>query len=76
MVELERRLPGFAAPDALLTGPETRSSSPVRILRGSDGQSLAVAFSRRDRGAGDAGGIISAATDGMRAAEALITSLS
>jgi uncharacterized FAD-dependent dehydrogenase len=76
LVELERRLPGFAAPDALLTGPETRSSSPVRILRGSDGQSPCRGLFPAGEGAGYAGGIISAATDGMRAAEALITSLS
>lgn len=77
IVELENRLPGFATPDALLTGPETRSSSPIRILRGSDGQSpLCRGLFPAGEGAGYAGGIISAATDGMRAAEALIASLS
>lgn len=71
---IEKQLRGFAFPEAVLTGAETRSSSPVRIPR--DGQSyqcIGVAnFYPAGEGAGYAGGIISAAVDGMRVAEALI----
>ena len=71
--ELERRLHGFAAPEAFMTAPETRSSSPVRILRGRDLQSPALqGLYPCGEGAGFAGGIVSAAVDGVRCAEALI----
>ena len=68
-----RKLPAYGAPDAVLTAPETRTSSPVRIPR-------TAASSRRTpgvsipaaRGAGYAGGIMSAAVDGIRCAGALI----
>ncbi len=74
--ELDRRLRGFADPTAVMTAPETRSSSPVRILRGADLQSLSVkGLFPCGEGAGYAGGIISAAVDGIRCAEALIASL-
>ncbi len=64
-----RKLPGFAAADAVLTGPETRTSSPVRILRGEDLQSPAVrGVYPCGEGAGYAGGIMSAAVDGVRIA--------
>ena len=70
---LEEKLHGFAAPDAVLTGVETRSSSPVRILRGEDLQSPAMqGLYPCGEGAGYAGGITSAAVDGMRAAEKII----
>lgn len=70
---LDDRLRGFAGPDSVLTGPETRSSSPVRILRGEDKQSPAMAgLYPAGEGAGYAGGIMSAAIDGMLSAEALI----
>lgn len=70
---LDRRLAGFADPAAVLTAPETRSSSPVRILRGEDFVSLsAKGIYPCGEGAGYAGGIMSAAVDGIRAAEALI----
>lgn len=73
---LDRRLPGFARPDAVLTGVETRSSSPVRLTRGDDGQSVGVrGLFPAGEGAGYAGGIMSAATDGIRAAERLVGSL-
>ena len=66
---LARRLRGFAFPDAVLTGVETRSSSPVRVLRGEDGQSPGLAgLFPCGEGAGYAGGILSAAVDGFRAA--------
>ena len=73
---LGRRLRGFDAPDALLTGPETRSSSPVRILRGDDLQSPgARGVYPCGEGAGYAGGITSAAVDGVRCAQAILETL-
>ena len=68
---LDRKLHGFAAPDAVLTGVETRSSSPVRILRGEDYQSALRGLYPCGEGAGYAGGIVSAAVDGIRVAEAV-----
>jgi uncharacterized FAD-dependent dehydrogenase len=69
---LDRKLRGFAHADALLTGVETRSSSPVRVLRGEDGQSSLGGLYPAGEGAGHAGGIVSAAVDGLRAAESII----
>jgi uncharacterized protein len=69
---LDRRLRGFAAPDALLTGVETRSSSPVRVLRDDSFQSNLRGVYPCGEGAGYAGGIMSAAVDGMRCAEAVL----
>ena len=70
---LGRRLQGFDWGDAALTGPETRSSSPVRILRDASFQSpLARGLYPCGEGAGYAGGIVSAAVDGLRCAEALL----
>ena len=66
-----RKIRGFDAPDALLTGVETRSSSPVRIERGEDCVSSLRGLYPCGEGAGYAGGILSAAVDGMRCAEAL-----
>ena len=69
---MDRKLRGFAAPDAVLTGVETRSSSPVRILRDEHFQSPALpGLYPCGEGAGYAGGITSAAVDGIRAAEAV-----
>ena len=74
--ELERNLKGFASPDAVLTAPETRSSSPVRILRNDQRQSTVLeGLYPAGEGAGYAGGIMSAAIDGMQSAEALIAGL-
>ena len=68
----ERQIPGFALPDALLTGVETRTSSPLRIPRGADRQSVNVAgLYPAGEGAGYAGGIMSAGVDGIETAEAL-----
>ena len=68
----ERQIEGFAMPDAVLTGVETRTSSPLRITRGKDFQSLNVAgLYPAGEGAGYAGGILSAAVDGIEVAEAL-----
>ena len=73
---LDRKLSGFAHPQAVMTAVEARSSSPVRILRGDDFQaSLASACPSGlypcGEGAGYAGGITSAAVDGLRVAEAV-----
>lgn len=68
---LGRKLPGFDDPAALLTGVETRSSSPVRLLRGGDFQSPIRGLYPAGEGAGWAGGIASAAADGIRVAEAV-----
>ena len=73
---LDRNLKGFADSGAVLTAPETRSSSPVRIIRGETKQSVALAgFYPAGEGAGYAGGIMSAAIDGIVCAEALIEEL-
>jgi len=72
----ERQIKGFAMPDAVLTGVETRTSSPLRITRGSDYQSLNVGgLYPAGEGAGYAGGIMSAAVDGIEVAEAVATRL-
>lgn len=69
---LDRQLKGFAASDAVMTGTETRSSSPVRILRGPDFQSVTLkGLYPCGEGAGYAGGISSAAVDGIKVAEAV-----
>ena len=73
---LGQKLHGFDAPDAVLTAPETRSSSPVRIPRGGDCASAAVGgLYPCGEGAGYAGGITSAAVDGIRCAEAVLHQL-
>ena len=86
--QLDRRLHGFADSQAVLTGVETRSSSPVRIVRGKNMQAQLVAAPADaaalepetglypcGEGAGYAGGIMSAACDGLRVASALVESL-
>ena len=70
--ELDKKLHGFAAPDAVMTAPETRSSSPVRILRGENRQSDISGLYPCGEGAGYAGGIMSAAVDGILTAEAIL----
>ena len=73
----DRKLPGFAGPDGQLIGVETRTSSPVRIVR--DAESLQsrtlVALYPCGEGAGYAGGIVSAALDGRRVAAAIVARL-
>lgn len=64
-----RKIKGFDRPDAVLTGVESRSSSPVRIVRGEDFQSNLKGLYPMGEGAGYAGGITSAAIDGIKAAE-------
>jgi hypothetical protein len=74
--QLDQNLKGFADADAVLTAPETRSSSPVRIDRNEQKQSVSLAgLYPAGEGAGYAGGIMSAAIDGMLCAEALLESL-
>ncbi len=73
--QLEGKLKGYSAPDAVLTAPETRSSSPVRILRDDTRQSQIRGLYPTGEGAGYAGGIMSAAIDGIQSAEAIISAL-
>jgi uncharacterized FAD-dependent dehydrogenase len=68
----DRQIKGFAMHDAVLTGVETRTSSPLRITRGDDFQSLNVkGLYPAGEGAGYAGGILSAGVDGIKVAEAV-----
>ena len=71
----DKKLRGYAMPDAVLTGVETRSSSPVRIVRGETGQSNLRGVYPCGEGAGYAGGITSAAVDGLRCAESVLAAL-
>lgn len=67
----ENKIRGFAMDEAVFTGVETRTSSPVRILRGEDYQSISLpGLYPAGEGAGYAGGILSSAVDGIKAAEA------
>ena len=68
----EKQIPGFSMNDAVLTGVETRTSSPLRITRGANYQSLNIkGLYPAGEGAGYAGGIMSAGIDGIKVAEAL-----
>lgn len=71
----DRQLNGFAMPDAILTGVETRSSCPLRIPRDERGMASIQGLYPAGEGAGYAGGIISAAVDGMHAAERALDSI-
>lgn len=75
LCELNHKMKGFALDDALLTGAETRSSAPVRIVRGEDMQSSVSGIYPIGEGAGYAGGIMSAAMDGIKCAEKIVESL-
>lgn len=73
LLEFDKKIKGFANNAAVLTAPETRSSSPVRILRGEDYQSVNLTgLYPAGEGAGYAGGIMSAAVDGIKIAESII----
>lgn len=73
----DRRIPGFAMADAVLTGVETRTSSPLRITRGASLESINTkGLYPAGEGAGYAGGILSAAIDGIKIAEAVGLSVS
>jgi len=72
ILQFERKMRGFITEEATLIGVETRTSSPVRIVRGTDGQSVSVAgLYPCGEGAGYAGGIISSALDGIMIAESI-----
>lgn len=73
IVEMDKKLHGFACADAVLTAPETRSSSPVRIVRDVTMQSNIRGLYPCGEGAGYAGGITSAAADGLKIAEIIAT---
>ena len=74
MPSFGRRISGYDGEDTLFAGIEARTSSPVRILRGDDMQSLSLSgVYPVGEGAGYAGGIMSAAIDGMKSAEAYIS---
>ena len=74
--EMGKKIGGFDDPEAILTAVESRSSSPVRINRGEDLQSITLAgLYPCGEGAGYAGGIVSAAADGMKCAEAVCREL-
>ncbi len=70
-----KRIPGFDRKDSILSGVESRTSSPVRILRDADGQSEIKGLFPAGEGAGYAGGILSAASDGLRTADKITTYL-
>ncbi len=73
IAEMDKKIEGFADPSAVLTAIESRSSSPVRILRGKDLNSLSVkGLYPCGEGCGYAGGIMSAAVDGVKCAEMII----
>ena len=68
----EKKIKGFSMPDAVLTGVETRTSSPICITRGKDYQNINTAgLYPAGEGAGYAGGILSAGIDGIKVAEAV-----
>ena len=73
-MEFGKKIKGFDDPQAVLTAPETRSSAPVRITRNENFQSSNVlGLYPCGEGAGYAGGIVSAAVDGMTVAEEIIS---
>lgn len=69
---MDRKIPGFARPDAILSGVESRTSSPVKIMRNEHFESSVSGIYPCGEGAGYAGGITSAAMDGLKVAEAII----
>ena len=74
--EFDKKIKGFAMHDAVLTGVETRTSSPLRITRGKEFQSVNIkGLYPAGEGAGYAGGILSAGVDGIRVAQALALDL-
>jgi uncharacterized protein len=73
---LDKKLKGFAFPEAVLTGVETRSSSPLRLERNEKLESNIAGIYPSGEGAGYAGGIVSSAIDGMKAAESIIAKYS
>jgi uncharacterized protein len=73
VLAFDRQLSGFAGPEAVLVAPETRTTSPIRFVRDDRGASTTVAdLYPIGEGAGYAGGIVSSALDGLRAARAIV----
>ena len=72
LVQMDKKIKGFAMDEAVLTAPETRSSSPVRIIRDEFFQTNVRGLYPCGEGAGYAGGIVSAGVDGVKCAEALL----
>ena len=73
LLDFGKKIKGFDAPDAILCGVESRTSSPVRILRGESRSALGHSdIYPCGEGAGYAGGIVSAALDGIRTARAVM----
>jgi len=73
LVSFENKMTGFVSSGSVLTGVETRTSAPLRLLRGEDGQALNIkGVFPAGEGAGYAGGIMSAAIDGIKIAEKLV----
>jgi len=73
LIDFDRKIKGFAMKDAILTGVETRSSSPVRIVRNENHESNITGIYPMGEGAGYAGGIMSSAVDGIKTAEKVIS---
>ena len=72
--DFDKWLPGFYHPDAILTAPETRTTSPVRVMRGDSLEAFCISgLYPAGEGAGYAGGIVSSARDGVLVAEAILT---
>ncbi len=72
LIDFDHKIKGFEMADAVLTGVETRSSSPIRILRNEEGMSNIKGIYPMGEGAGYAGGIMSSAVDGLKQVERLI----
>lgn len=75
ILAMDKRMEGFARPDAVLSGVESRTSSPVRLLRDEHLESQTKGVYPCGEGAGYAGGITSAAMDGMRVAESILVTI-
>ena len=76
VVSFDKRMPGYSSDDAVLSGIEARTSSPVRMIRGDELRCEGTCISPCGEGAGYAGGITSAAVDGMKVAEAIASRFS
>ena len=72
LVLMDKRIHGFASDDAILTVPETRSSSPVRLVRNENLELSVKGLFTAGEGGGHAGGITSSAVDGIKVAEAVV----
>lgn len=73
LIDFNQKIKGFSMQDAILTGPETRSSSPIRMTRDEHHESNINGLYPMGEGAGYAGGIMSSAVDGMKTAEKIIS---